>query len=192
MKEILTSIRLVILSVLVCCVIYPAAMLLFGRIVVPWKADGSLLASETGHIIGSAKLAQGFTRPEYFWPRPSAVNYDASATGGSNLSPTNPKLSERAESIIKPYGLKDDEHIPADLVTASGSGMDPHITLEAARFQAARVAAARGLPQERLETLILQDSEVPTLRVFGGEMLVNVLRLNLALDGLAEGDTPRL
>ena len=153
MKNVLTSLRLVILSVLVCCVVYPAAMLAFGQIAMPWKADGSLLTNEQGQVIGSAQLAQGFTRPEYFWPRPSAVDYDASATGGSNLSPANPKLTQRAEGIIKHYGLKDGQRIPADLVTASGSGMDPHITLEAARFQVPRVAAARGLSEDRVETI---------------------------------------
>lgn len=189
MKEILTSSRLVILSILVCCVIYPAAMLSFGRIVVPWKAAGSLLADEHGQIIGSAQLGQGFTRPEYFWPRPSAVNYDASATGGSNLSPANPELADRAEKIIIQYGLESGEHIPSDLVSASGSGMDPHITFAAARFQADRVAAARGLPREGVDALILENMEAPMLRVFGGQMLVNVLRLNVALDEATEGKT---
>ena len=185
MKNVIASLRLVILSIVVCCVVYPAAMLAFGQIVVPWKANGSLLTNEHGQVIGSAQLAQNFSQPEYFWPRPSAVNYDASATGGSNLSPANPKLTERAEDIIKRYGLKAGQRIPADMITASGSGMDPHITLEAARFQVPRLAAARGLSEDKVEAMILQNTEVPTLRVFGGEMLVNVLRLNLALDKMA-------
>lgn len=182
MKDLLTSLRLVILSILVCCILYPAAMLAFGRIVVPWKADGSLIVDDQGRIVGSAQVAQNFTRPEYFWPRPSAVDYNAGATGGSNLSPANPKLTERAKNIIGRYALAEGRYIPADLVTASGSGIDPHITLEAARFQMPRVAASRNLSADEIERLIMQNAEVPTFRVFGGEPVINVLRLNLSLD----------
>ncbi len=184
MKELLTSLRLVIVSIVVCCVAYPAAMLAFAQTIAPWKADGGMLTNEQGRIIGSAQIAQSFTRPEYFWPRPSAVNHDASATGGSNLSPANPAVSERAREIMDRHDLKEGQRIPADLVTASGSGMDPHITLEAARFQSPRVAAARGLSKEKVETLIESSAEVPALRVFGGKPLVNVLRLNVLLDSM--------
>lgn len=184
MKDLLTLLRLVILSMAVCCVAYPAAMLAFGQTVVPWKADGSMITDDQGRIIGSALIAQSFTQPEYFWPRPSAAGYDASATGGSNLSPANPELTERARQIMQQHGLTDGQRIPADLVTASGSGMDPHITLDAARFQLPRVAAARGLAHPEVERLMEAHAEVPTLRVFGGEPVVNVLRLNLALDRL--------
>jgi K+-transporting ATPase ATPase C chain len=182
MKDILTTLRLVILSLIVCCVLYPAVLLAFGQIVVPWKANGSLIRHDTGTILGSAQLAQAFTQPRYFWPRPSAVDYDASATGGSNLSPRHPLLAQRAQALIGRYGLRAGQRIPADLVAASGSGMDPHITLAAARFQAPRVASARHLPLERVYQLIEQNTDVPTLRVFGGEPVVNVLRLNIALD----------
>ncbi len=185
MKDLMTSIRLVIVSMLVCCVVYPAALLAFGQIVVPWKANGSMLTNAQGQIIGSAQVAQNFTRPEYFWPRPSAVDYNAAATGGSNLSPANPDVTERAKATIERYGLKEGQRIPADLVTTSGSGIDPHITLEAARFQLPRVAAARGLGADKIEALIMQSTDVPTLRVLGGEPVVNVLRLNLALDRTA-------
>jgi len=161
-------------------------MLAFGQALVPFKADGSLLRDDQGRVLGSARIAQNFTRPEYFWPRPSAVDYNASATGGSNLSPTNPKVADRARGIIERHGLKEGQQIPADLVTTSGSGMDPHITIEAAQFQTPRVAAARALPTDIVETLIMQSTEVPTLRVFGGEPVVNVLKLNLALDRLGQ------
>ena len=187
MKDLTTSLRLVILSIFICCVIYPAAMLACGQTLAPWEADGSMLMNKRGEIIGSAQIAQNFTRPEYFWPRPSAVDYNASATGGSNLSPANPKLRERARDIIERYGLNEAQRIPADLVTTSGSGVDPHITLSAARFQLPRVAAARGLSWEQVETLILQNTAVPTLRVFGGAPVVNVLKLNLALDASQKG-----
>lgn len=187
MKDLLTSLRLVLVSMVICCVAYPALLLAFAQTVVPFKADGSMLVSAQGVVIGSALIAQSFTRPEYFWPRPSAVDYNASATGGSNLSPANPKLADRAREIIERYGLQEGQRIPADLVTASGSGMDPHITFESARFQGPRVAAARGIGAERVERLIEQYTEDPTLRVFGGELVVNVLRLNMALDRLAQG-----
>ncbi|MEX0777173.1 MAG: potassium-transporting ATPase subunit KdpC [Phycisphaeraceae bacterium] len=182
MKDFLTTLRLVMISMLVCCVIYPAIMLGFGQLVVPDKAEGSLLRNAEGQAIGSALLAQKFERPEYFWPRPSAVDYNASATGGSNLSPTNPKLGLRAAETIRRYDLQADQLIPADLVAASGSGMDPHISLAAAHFQAPRVAAARGLALEQIQRLIDNNCEIPTFRVFGGEPVVNVLKLNLAID----------
>lgn len=184
MNNILTTLRLVILSILVCCVIYPSLLLGFGQIVVPNKADGSLIHNAAGQVIGSSLIAQKFEQPHYFWPRPSAVDYNASATGGSNLSPTNAKLTERARMIIQQYSVQPDQRIPAELVTASGSGMDPHITLAAARFQTPRVASARGLTADQVQQAIEQSLDIPTLRVFGGEPVVNVVKLNLALDSL--------
>jgi len=166
----------------VCCVLYTGAMLAFGQIIVPDKANGSMLKNADGNLIGSERIAQKFERPEYFWPRPSAVDYNASATGGSNKSPTNPDLTERAKETIAAYNLKEGERIPADLVAASGGGMDPHITQAAAKFQTPRVAAARGVSEARVAELIAENSEVPTLAIFGGERLVNVLKLNIALD----------
>lgn len=188
MKNLLASLRLTVLSMFVCCVLYTAAMLAFGQLAVPWRANGSLLTDDHGRVIGSALIAQRFTKPEYFWPRPSAVDYNAAAASGSNLSPTNPAITDRARDIIKRYDLKDDQRIPADLVTASGSGLDPHITLAAARFQLPRVAAARGISKNQVEALITNHAEVPTLRVFGGDPVVNVLRLNAALDKVVVGD----
>lgn len=183
MKDLTTSMRLVALSMFVCCVLYTGAMLAFGQIIVPDKANGSMLKNADGNLIGSERIAQEFERPEYFWPRPSAVDYDASATGGSNKSPTNPELTQRAKETIAAYGLRDGERIPADLVAASGGGIDPHITQAAAKFQTPRVLAVRpGLSQARIEELIKENSEMPILSVFGGEPLVNVLKLNIALD----------
>lgn len=186
MKDLLTSLRLVLVSMLVCCVVYPALMLLFAQAIVPSRADGSILTNLKGEVIGSAIIAQKFTRPEYFWPRPSAVDYNAGATGGSNLSPANPKVADRARGIIELYDLLEGQRIPADLVTTSGSGIDPHISVDAARFQTRRVAAARGLATDRVEGLIEQCTEAPILRVFGGEPVVNVLKLNVALDRLTQ------
>lgn len=182
MRDILTSLRLIVLTLAVCCILYPLALLIFGRTFAPGRAEGSLLRNAEGVVIGSSQIAQKFTRPEYFWPRPSAVDYNAAATGGSNLSPANPAITERAEGIIAMHDLASGELIPAELVTASGSGLDPHISRSAARFQAPRVAHARGIPPELVDALIGENEEVPMLKIFGGEPVVNVLRLNLALD----------
>jgi K+-transporting ATPase ATPase C chain len=180
--ELLTSLRLWLVSVGVCCVLYPAAMLAFGQVLVPSMAEGSLIRDADGRVVGSEQIAQGFSRPEYFWSRPSAVDYNAAATGGSNLSPTNPKLAERARDLLARHGADAAHPIPADLVTASGSGVDPHISLAAARFQAPRVARARGWDLSRVENAIDECTEIPALRRFGDDPVVNVLLLNLALD----------
>jgi K+-transporting ATPase ATPase C chain len=127
-------------------------------------------------------VAQSFSRPGYFWPRPSAVDYNASATGGSNLSPTDPRLAERARVILARLDV--DESVPADLVAASGSGLDPDVTERAARIQAPRVAAARGIDEalvrDRIDDVARFTGGIPL-----GERVVNVLELNLALDVLA-------
>jgi K+-transporting ATPase ATPase C chain len=183
MKDLLVSVRLVLLSLFACCILYTAAIVAFAQLFAPWKADGSMLTDGNGRILGSSLIAQKFTRPEYFWPRPSAVDYNATATGGSNLSPTNPKLAERARGTLDLHDLTGGRRVPADLVAASGSGMDPHISLAAARFQVPRVAAARGLVESEVERLV----EGHTLHVLGGDPLVNVLELNLAVDELAGG-----
>jgi K+-transporting ATPase ATPase C chain len=131
-------------------------------------------------------IAQNFTRPEYFWPRPSACDYNASATAGSNLSPTNPKITDRAKEIIGRLQPGEGQLVPVDLVLASGGGMDPHITVVAAKFQVPRVATARQLSADQVEELVEQHTDSPTLAAFGGEPIVNVLELNLALDLLAK------
>jgi potassium-transporting ATPase KdpC subunit len=182
MSDFMTSLRLCLLSLIVCSVAYPAVILGFASVAAPEKREGSLIRDDKGMIVGSRLLAQNFTRPEYFWPRPSAVDYDASATGGSNLSPTNPELTEKAREIIDQLNPQEGQRVPADLVSASGSGMDPHITLAAALFQVPRVAAARNVSEERIKELVNQHTDAPTLAAFGGGQIVNVLELNLALD----------
>lgn len=187
MNDVITSLRLFMLSVVVCCIAYPAAILGFAAVAAPEQRAGSLIRDDAGAVIGSRLIAQSFTRPEYFWPRPSAVDYNASATGGSNLSPTNPLLTERAAGIIdRLHAAAGDGELeaPADLVAASGSGLDPHITAAAALFQVPRVAQARGLSAEVVRTLVHQYADSTTLAAFGGEPLVNVLELNIALDNL--------
>ncbi|SPD73208.1 potassium translocating ATPase, subunit C [uncultured Desulfobacterium sp.] len=182
-QQIITSGRIVIASMTICCLLYGLALLSFGRLVMQDSADGSLILNDHKETIGSELIAQGFTRPEYFWPRPSAVAYNASASAGSNFSPTNPALRHRAEAIITKMEAKAGNPIPADLVSASGSGLDPHITLAAARYQAARVAAARGLSDALVMGLLEKSAKSP-----GGPLtpdpVVNVLLINMALDRL--------
>lgn len=184
MSDFILSLRLFVLSIVVCSAAYPALMLGFASVAAPEARQGNLIRSEDGKIVGSRLIAQKFTRPEYFWPRPSACDYNASATAGSNLSPTNTKITDRAKEIIGQLKPAEGQLVPADLVTASGGGMDPHITLSAAVFQIPRVAAAHNLSADRLEELVREHTDSPTLAAFGGEQIVNVLELNLALDDL--------
>jgi K+-transporting ATPase ATPase C chain len=181
MQNVLTSVRLVAVSLFACCVLYTGAIWAVGNVFVPDKAEGSLLRDARGEVIGSRQIAQKFTRPEYFWPRPSAVDYKAEATGGSNLSPLHPAITERATGIVAQLAPAADELVPADLLAASGSGMDPHITEAAARFQARRVAASRGLALERVQQTIDELADSPD-GLGLGERIVNVLELNRALD----------
>jgi K+-transporting ATPase ATPase C chain len=182
MNEILASLRLWALTLVTCCVAYPLVVLAFAQAVVPGKAQGSLIVDDSGTVVGSRLLAQGFTKPEHFWPRPSAVGYDASGAGGSNLSPTNALLTERGNEIVDVYDLPEGTLISADLVAASGSGLDPHIALTAAKQQIPRIAAARGLTEEEVLAAAMHASDSPTLEALGEEPLVNVLLANLALD----------
>ena len=180
-----TNARLVVATMFVCCVLYTLLILGIGQAFTPFSANGSLIYNAKGGLVGSAQIAQSFTEPEYFWPRPSAVDYNAAATGGSNLSPASRELRERAEKTIALYGATADNNIPADLVTASGAGVDPHITLAGAEYQLERVAAARGLDKDTVRRLIKEHVTVP-----GGPLtnapIVNVLELNLALDALTK------
>lgn len=179
--QLVTSVRIVIFTMAVCCVLYTLLIFAIGQTIIPHTAEGSLITDARGKIIGSELIAQKFTRPEYFRPRPSAVDYNAAATGGSNLSPTNPELTERAQDIINAMGATVNNPIPAELVTASGSGLDPHITLKAARYQAERVAKARGVPVETVISM-LEKHAVKTGGPLTPEPLVNVLLVNKQLD----------
>ena len=177
--ELAPSIRASLVTMLVCCVAYPAVIWAVGQGLSPRTANGSLIHDGEGRLVGSARIAQVFTRPEYFWPRPSAVGYYAAGAGGSNLSPANPRLRELAQQRIAAYGPAGGEAVPADLLTASGSGLDPHITLDAALFQLPRVAKARGVDEQALRATVERHAEATSGR------LVNVLLLNLELDGVA-------
>ena len=175
----------------VCCGAYPLLVTGVARTVFPEKAAGSLIKDGSGRLVGSALLGQNFTGEKYFHPRPSAAGadgYDAASSGGSNLGPTSRKLADSLEERITAYrkanGLAADREVPADAVTASGSGLDPHISPANASLQADRVAKARNLPVENVRELIESNTDKPDLGIFG-DAGVHVLKLNLALDALA-------
>jgi K+-transporting ATPase ATPase C chain len=167
---------------------YPLAVTGIARVAFPWEASGSLVTKDA-QTVGSALIGQNFSDPKHFWGRPSATGpfpYNATASSGSNQGPLNPALTDAVKGRIEALRAADPGNtlpVPVDLVTASGSGLDPHISVAAAKFQAARVARLRQVPLEQVEQLIDRHTEG---RMFGflGEPRINVLRLNLALDGL--------
>ncbi|KAF0186716.1 MAG: potassium-transporting ATPase subunit KdpC [Hyphomonadaceae bacterium] len=163
---------------------YPLAMTGFGQVVFPHQANGSLITRE-GQVVGSGLIGQAFSRPDYFWGRPSAAGkgYDGRSSSGSNLGPSSRALAERIQADAARYG-GDPSQIPSDLLTASGSGLDPDISPAAARFQVPRVAAARHLDEAKVALLVERAIVAPPLGVLG-DARVNVLELNLALDTLA-------
>lgn len=182
MSDLLSGLRVTVATMAICVAGYTAVILGFAQAVTPATANGSLLTNEDGKIIGSRLIAQAFTSPAYVWPRPSAVDYDAAGAGGSNLSPANPALAERAAGLIAAHGGATEERpIPADLVTASGAGLDPHISLEGALFQVSRVAEARGVAPSVVAAQIRRLAYAPG-GFFTDGRIVNVLDLNLALD----------
>lgn len=183
MKSVIATIRIVIATLLLCSGGYTAIVLGFAQIVAPDTAEGSLITDAEGQVIGSRLIAQQFTQPRYFWPRPSAVDYNAAGAGGSNKSPTSPDLTERASELIARHGATAETPLPAELAAASGAGLDPHITAHAARYQAPRIAAARGIDAAQVEALIEKNSFAPG-GILTPDRLVNVLELNLALDTL--------
>lgn len=181
MATLLASLRICILSLFVCAGGYTVLVLGVAQVVTPHTANGSLVVAADGKVIGSECIAQAFTKPGYFWPRPSAVGYNAAAAGGSNKSPASPDLTERATKSVMEHGATAARPLPPDLAAASGSGLDPHISERAARFQAERVANARGVARDRVDMLIDRlafSPGGPLLR----ERIVSVLALNLALD----------
>ena len=214
MKTLLTEFKTALLLTLVFAVLlcgaYPLAVWAAGQALFPGKANGSLVVDKDGTVRGSALLAQNFSSDKYFQPRPSAAGngYDDMNSGGTNLGPTSAKLAngvhakdakgkdvgdpgnfDGIKDLVAAYragnGLKDTDPVPADAVTRSGSGLDPHISVANAQLQAARVAKARGLALDRVQAFIAAATDGRDLGVIG-EPGVNVLRLNVALDGAAK------
>ena len=192
MKALFTDLRAAIVSTLVlavvCCGLYPVIVWGIAQTAFKDKANGSLLTDSMGALIGSSLLGQSFTGASYFHPRPSAAGangYDAASSSGSNLGPTSQKLNDAIKERIAAYraenGLKETDAVPADAVTASGSGLDPHISVKNAEAQAARIAKARDLNLEKVRELIKANTEGSSFG-FLGEAGVHVLKLNLALD----------
>jgi K+-transporting ATPase ATPase C chain len=177
---------LVLLSALT-GIVYPLVVTGIAQVVFPWQANGSLLMKD-GKVVGSALIGQPFDDPKYFWGRPSATSpfaYNAAASSGSNLSPTNPDLVKAVQGRVDALRAADAGNtapVPVDLVTSSGSGLDPHISPAAALYQVPRVAKARGLAPDAVARLVEQHTQGRFLGVLG-EPGVNVLTLNLALDG---------
>ena len=182
------AVVLFVLLSIITGLIYPLLVTGIGQALFPQQAAGSLIERD-GKLIGSRLIGQNFTDPQYFWGRPSATApqpYNAAASGGSNLGPLNPVLKDAVESRVKALRTADPgntQPVPIDLVTASASGLDPHISPAAADYQIARVARARGLAPEAVRGLVAQHTEARQWGVFG-ESRVNVLELNLALDAL--------
>ena len=187
MKTIIIAIRTTIIALVLTGLIYPFVMTGLAQVLFPWKANGSLVTDEKGQVAGSELIAQGFSNAAYFQPRPSAAGekgYDATSSGGSNLGTTSKKLQARVAGELKRLKEENPEapgNVPAELVTASASGLDPHLSPRGALWQVPRVAKARGISAERVRAVVEANVEGRTFGILG-ERRVNVLVVNLALD----------
>ena len=181
-KNLLISLKLTVVMVILCAVLYPLLIAAVGR-ATPGGGRGETIVVN-GKVVGYANIGQKFTDDKYFWGRPSAVDYNAAGSAGSNKGPSNPDylktVQERIDSFLKHNPGVPKEEIPAEMVTASGSGLDPHISPESAYVQVKRVAAARGLSADKVRTLVEQHIEKSVF----APSVINVLKLNVALDSL--------
>jgi potassium-transporting ATPase KdpC subunit len=186
MKQLLIALKATLVLTLLTGVLYPLLVTGLAKALFRDKADGSMIQAN-GRTVGSALIGQRFTKPEYFHGRPSAAGndgYDGLSSGGSNLGPTSQKLADRVSADVKTFRAENPSFtgpVPGDAVTASGSGLDPHLSPEAIDAQVARVAAARGMTADALRQLVAANTEDRQMGVLG-EPRVNVLKLNLALD----------
>jgi len=188
-KELWTSVISTLVLGALLCGLYPIVVWGFSQLIFPHQANGSLI-EKNGEIIGSEMLAQGFSGAKYFHPRPSqaGAGYNGNSSGGSNLGPTSQKLMDSIKANVETYrrenNLPTDAVVPADAVTSSGSGLDPHISLSNAKLQIPRVAKERGLKKEIVLEQVEKATEKPFFGFIGGDPGVNVLKLNLALEGI--------
>ena len=183
LRETMNALLACLVTFVLCAVAYPAVVWGLSQLAFPRQAAGSLLYSPDRTLIGSELIAQPFTSDRYFHPRPSAVDYKADQAGGSNLGPKHPDLRTKMIARAAAERATTERPVPVDLVAASGSGLDPDISLQAASYQVGRVAAARKIPEERVRALI-DGLTNRSGGIIGAPDRVNVLRLNLALDGV--------
>jgi K+-transporting ATPase ATPase C chain len=186
MKTFVIALRATLVTLVLTGLVYPLAMTGLAQLLFPAAANGSLARNEAGRVVGSRLIGQGFASPAYFQPRPSAAGngYDGAASSGSNLGPTSAKLRERVQADLERLQRENPDAagpVPAELLTASGSGLDPHVSPQAARWQIPRVARARGVSRERVAAAVAESTSGRSLG-FLGEPTVNVLELNLLLD----------
>jgi K+-transporting ATPase ATPase C chain len=187
MKTFKTASRATIVTLVLTGLIYPFVMTGLAQVLFPWRANGSLVTDDKGNVVGSELIGQGFVNPAYFQPRLSAAGekgYDATSSSGSNLGPTSKKLQNRINDDLKRLKSENPEAIgliPAELVTASASGLDPHLSPEAMLWQVPRVAKARGVTPDRVKAIVDANVEGRTFGILG-EPRANVLMVNLALD----------
>ena len=184
LQQLLPAFRITLLFTILTGVIYPVGITGLCQLLFPRQANGSLVTASNGQVIGSSLLGQNFTKPEYFHPRPSNSTYDATNSGGSNFGPTNKKLVDRVKADTEAFRRDNPDFtgpIPSDMLTASGSGLDPDISRASADAQVSRVAHARGTDVSKVQDLIARHAEGRTLGLLG-EVRVNVLELNRALD----------
>jgi potassium-transporting ATPase KdpC subunit len=186
-REFVTGIKTTLVLWLITALVYPLSILAIGQGIFPFQANGSLIKNDRGDLVGSALIGQNFSSDKYFWSRPSAINYSegkdyekTGISGASNLAPSNPNLKQQVTERISKLQTTNIEPTP-DLIYSSGSGLDPHISIEAARSQIERITTIRNIDRSKLQQLINQNTDNRFLGVFG-EPVVNVLQLNLALD----------
>lgn len=195
MKTIIISLRTTIVTIVLTGLIYPYVMTGLAQVLFPWRANGSLVTDEKGQVVGSELIAQGFSNPAYLQPRPSAAGdkgYDPTSSGGSNLGTTSKKLQDRATGDVKRLKAENPDAsspVPVELVTTSGSGLDPHVSPQGAFWQVPRVAKARGIAPERVRAVVESNVEGRTFGILG-EPRVNVLLVNLALNRQFGKPTP--